>query len=226
KETAAGWVATGPEDFWRRPAFTYRGWSATQRDWLFLVEQASDHESHVRRALTEPAHEVGEPVLPERHVDPDPVPFARQPCLQVAPDAVEELKLEALRRDRVSGGERRCRPQHRGIVGGDGGLDALGQQQLHDVDERGIDLLLLLIRDVTRLAIGALHQAYTRAKPVQASDVVHAGRKVRLHDDARVAIALLPERLEHVEGHLRVARVFHVDSDEELVRRCAVEAAA
>ena len=54
-------------------------------------------------------------------------------------------------------------------------------------------------------------------------DILDAPRQARLQHDARVAVALLPHRLEDVERDLRVPRVLHVDADEELVRRRAVE---
>ena len=63
---------------------------------------------------------------------------------------------------------------------GDRGVGALAEQQLHQLDERGVDFGLLLERHVARLAIRALDQADARAQRVQPLDVASAS--VAEHD--------------------------------------------
>src|SRR4029079_11409010 len=75
-----------------------RCWPAAMRSWRLLAigvaENSLYDERHVRRALTEPPHEIRIPLLAERHVDADAIAFLHQRILQVPADAVEALEFE------------------------------------------------------------------------------------------------------------------------------------
>ena len=64
-----------------------------------VFPEAAEHESDIRRPFSEAAHEVGIPLVAERHVDPHTVALLGEPELEVAADAVEQLELVAVRRD-------------------------------------------------------------------------------------------------------------------------------
>src|SRR5439155_14031846 len=63
------------------------------------VNELAKEEGEVRRPLGEPPHEVAIPVLAVRDEHPEPEPVRGDACVQVAPDPVEHLDLEALARD-------------------------------------------------------------------------------------------------------------------------------
>src|ERR1019366_5430656 len=46
----------------------------------------ADHETNIRRALGQTAHEVGEPVIAVRDVDADAVAIPDQPALKIHPN--------------------------------------------------------------------------------------------------------------------------------------------
>src|SRR3569832_2670105 len=68
------------------------------------LRQILQHEPHVRRPLGQPAHEVRIPVFSIRNIDPDVEPVARELSLQIAPDAVEHLKLKLFFSDSLTFG--------------------------------------------------------------------------------------------------------------------------
>src|SRR6266478_7921514 len=59
----------------------------------------SQHEPHIGRTLGEAPHEIGVPVSAVGHVDSHAVTVSYQLLLQVAPDAVQHLKLKFVRRN-------------------------------------------------------------------------------------------------------------------------------
>src|SRR5215203_2747660 len=76
-----------------------------------FAEDPAEDETDIGRPFAETSHEIRKPLPPERHVYPHPVALAGQGGLQVAPDAVQHLKLVlvdralALRRVRAGGVE-------------------------------------------------------------------------------------------------------------------------
>jgi hypothetical protein len=64
-----------------------------------LAHDVAGHEHEVGRALGQAPHEVRVPARPERHVHAHPVAVGHELLLQVAPDAVEHLELEAVGAD-------------------------------------------------------------------------------------------------------------------------------
>src|SRR5262249_47682415 len=55
----------------------------------------SRDEGHVRRTFGEAPHEIRVPLRTEGHVDPHSIAIVHQLLLEVAPHAVQHLKLEA-----------------------------------------------------------------------------------------------------------------------------------
>src|SRR5271157_2321150 len=105
------------------------------RPTTLLPEQIAGDEQDVGGALREPAHVVGIPGLAKRDVEAQAVAFGGQPALQVAADAVQHLELESIALDLALGGEGLSLPDDVLVVGGNGGVGAPQQQELHQLDE-------------------------------------------------------------------------------------------
>src|SRR5689334_15520927 len=99
--------------------------SDTQSDWFRgsrwcrscrFAQEAAQHEPDIRRAFAEPPHEIGKPFASEGNVDAHPVAVPDEERLQIAPDAVEHLELEAIGTDAVLGRPLPRQIDHYGIV--------------------------------------------------------------------------------------------------------------
>src|SRR4051812_33076718 len=66
-----------------------------------LRHHAPRDERDVRRAFSQPAHEVGIPLRAERHIDTHAIALPHELLLEVAPYTVEHLELEPTRIDAV-----------------------------------------------------------------------------------------------------------------------------
>ena len=64
--------------------------------YAFLPADPFSTNADVGRPLAEAPHEVREPLLAERHVDPHPVALGAERRLQIAPNPVEHLELVAI----------------------------------------------------------------------------------------------------------------------------------
>src|SRR6185312_11046063 len=60
---------------------------------LLLFHQIFQQEQQIGGPLRQPAHEIGVPLRAKRNVYPHPPALAAQLFLQIAPDAVQHLKL-------------------------------------------------------------------------------------------------------------------------------------
>src|ERR1039457_4901159 len=65
-----------------------------------LAAEEVPHQKHqIRRTLGQPPHEIRIPGVAKWHIQAQPVPIRNQTALQIPPDPVEHLKLEAIRRN-------------------------------------------------------------------------------------------------------------------------------
>src|SRR6185503_3648929 len=87
------------------------------------LRQILQHKPHIRRTLGQPAHEVRIPVFPVRNIDPDIEPIARELSLEIAPHAVEHLKLKLFFPDSLASREVDSRINHLRIVRRDAVID-------------------------------------------------------------------------------------------------------
>src|SRR3954464_12711644 len=71
---------------------------------LTFVQDGAKNEADIGWPFTQPAHEIGKPLLTERNVDPDAIAVRDQGRLQITPDAVQHLELEAICRNPLPGG--------------------------------------------------------------------------------------------------------------------------
>ena len=108
----------------------------------------------------------------------------------------------------------------------DRGISAGAQKNAHELDERGIHVGLLLVRDFARLAVGALDESHPHAKRVQPVDVARRALETGLNHRADIAVPDVPHGLEHLEREIGVRRTLHVDSNEEAALGRRVEDAA
>src|SRR6266545_3533214 len=104
-----------------------------------MPEEVAGEEENVGGALGEAAHEVGVPGAAEGYVDADPVALGGEAALEGAADAVEHLELEGVFGNAAGGGEVDGLVEDALVVGGDGGVRAFFQQQLHEEDEVAVD---------------------------------------------------------------------------------------
>src|SRR5207249_7177808 len=81
-----------------------------------IAENRTEDEADIGRPFSQPTHEVRKPIAAERHVNPDAIPGGHERGLQIAPDAVEHLKLETGRRDLVFLRQVAGQPDHRRVV--------------------------------------------------------------------------------------------------------------
>ena len=184
---------------------------------ITISQNPLQHEPDVGRPLAEPPHEVREPLLAERHVDPHPVALGAERGLQIAPNPVEHLELVAIRGDGALPRVGLDGVDHLLVVGREGGKRVVVEQPMRQRDVGVVHVAHPLIGDTRRLAIGALHQPHARAERVQPVDVGGAARQTGLDHGADVAMAQPPHGLEHAQRRLGVGRVLHVDADEEPV---------
>src|SRR3954470_1264510 len=181
-----------------------------------FAENAAHYEADVGGAFAQTTHEVGEPFTPEWNVDADEVPFAVQGGLEVATNSIQHLKLEAGPIDSVFRRIGLCGRDHRLVMRRYGWIGATREQQAHYPDKRRVHVCFRLIRGVFRLLVGSLYEAYAGTQRIHPRRVRFAARQARLEHDTRVAVTLLPHRLEHVERHRGERRVLHVDANEEV----------
>ena len=105
----------------------------------------------------------------------------------------------------------------------DRGIVPIHEQQPREADERRVHVRLRWVRDFARLVVRALDETHARAEAIEPRRVRLAAPEIRLQHRARVAIPLLPHRLEHVERDVGVRRVLHVHADEEVARHAGIE---
>src|SRR4051794_26852853 len=108
-----------------------------------LANDVPGDERDIGRTFGKTTHEVRIPLGAERHVAAHAIPLLHERLLEITPDAVQHLELEAVDADALL-----LRPalrfsDHRGIVRGDAGIVALEHQLAHALDVVGVDVLLV-----------------------------------------------------------------------------------
>src|SRR6185369_9520719 len=73
------------------------GWPRCSRPGYGFPHDAAHDERDVGGSLGEPPHEVGVPLSSEWDIHPHVPTFAAEPLLEIAPDPIEHLELEARR---------------------------------------------------------------------------------------------------------------------------------
>src|SRR6185295_5640875 len=94
---------------------------------ISALREILHHEPDIRRALSQPAHEVRIPVFPIRNIDSHVEPIAGELVLKVAADAVKHLKLELLLADPFARGKFDRRIDHLRIVRGNAVISTAAQ---------------------------------------------------------------------------------------------------
>src|SRR5437870_1972517 len=94
----------------------------------------SQHEPYIGRTLGQAPHEIGVPVSAVGHVDSHAVTVSYQLLLQVAPYAVQHLKLKSVRRKVSLLSELNGRRDHVLIVSRDAVICARAQEHLRELD--------------------------------------------------------------------------------------------
>src|ERR1041384_8240964 len=84
-------------------------------------------EPDIRRAFSQPAHEVRIPVFPVRNIDSHVEPIAGELVLKISPDAIEHLKLKLLLANPFARGKFDRRIDHLRIVRGDAMINTAAQ---------------------------------------------------------------------------------------------------
>src|SRR5262245_29439355 len=84
-------AAAGPNEIERKVTITN-----ARRALPAVADDALQYECDVGGPFAEAAHEIGIPLLAERHVDAHAIAFLHERRLQIAPDAVKHLELEAI----------------------------------------------------------------------------------------------------------------------------------
>jgi len=138
--------------------------------------EIAQQEQQIGRTLRQSAHEVAVPVLAERHQYPHGQPLSAQGGAEVGADPVEHLDFEAIRGDAPLGGPIADARDQTFVVRREARIDApaqgIGGQQPVDQSRIGlIDVAFVGVRDLARLAIGALAESDGGAQLDQSLDV-------------------------------------------------------
>src|SRR5260221_1972438 len=149
--------------WWTRP--DRRSARATDRRPLTpFLEHAADDEPDVGRALAETPHEIWKPLAAKRDVDAQRVAVGGKLRLQVGPDAVEHLKFEPISSEALRGGELDGLGNHGRIMRRDCRRPAALKQDLHQLDERRVDFVLVAKGDLAGLVVRAFDQPHAGLK--------------------------------------------------------------
>src|SRR5215471_1156045 len=128
-----------------------------------FVEDARDDRGDVRWTLTEPSHEVWEPLPSKRNINADTVSAGDERRLQVAPHAVQQLKLILVRTETVFGGPFNREGVHSRVVRGDRRVLPAREESLHQPCIRIVDFRFVLVSDGPGFLVSALDESYPRA---------------------------------------------------------------
>lgn len=120
-----------------------------------ISDHVSQDEPHIRRTLGQAAHEIRIPVAPIRHIHSQSISVAHELLLQIAPYAVEHLKLELVRLDVLLVNKCAGRSDDVLIVSRDPVIDARGQQSFRELDVVFVNVVLFWERDGRRLLVRA-----------------------------------------------------------------------
>jgi hypothetical protein len=93
-----------------------------------LVAQRFQDKQEIRRTLGQTPHQVGIPRLAKRHIDAQIVPLFDQLLLEIATNAVEHLKLEAIVANLLLTRELLDPIDDRVVVRGKAGIVAVAEQ--------------------------------------------------------------------------------------------------
>src|SRR5829696_5776815 len=97
------------------------------QSFISTLREILQHEPHIRRTLSEPAHEVRIPVFSVRNIDSHVVTIPGELMLKIPADTVEHLKLELFLPDPFARGKFNRRIDHLRIVRGDAVIDTTAQ---------------------------------------------------------------------------------------------------
>ena len=176
------------------------------------AEQVSQDEEDVGRALGEAAHEVGIPGVAVRDVQAEAKAVGDQHALEIAADAVQHLEFEGGGGAAAAGGVLEDEVDHAGIVGGEGGILALVEEDAGEAGVAGIDVALARPSNRGRLVVGAFAKADGDAEGGKSAKVVVGAIEVGLEDGAEGAVGGV-EILDEAQGAVDVFAGFHVDFD-------------
>jgi hypothetical protein len=185
-----------------------------------VAEKILGQEQNIRWPLRQTPHKVGIPLGAERDINPHAPAILYQTLLQVAPYAVQHLKLEGVMRDRLARGESFGLVNDGFIVGREAVVDAALHQSLHQFDVVAIDLGLLLEGNLRRFLVRSLAEAYAYPFGQQLCDVSLGAPHVRLYYCSHTAFISrnTVQFVNEVESSLGVGRSFHVDANKILGR--------
>src|SRR5882724_8576429 len=140
----------------------------------------SQNEPHISGTLGQAPHEIGVPVSAVGHIDPHAVTVSYQLLLQVAPYAVQHLKLKFVRRNVSLRRKLNGRRNHVLIVSRDAVIYTRAQEHLSELDVVRIDVGFLRERDRRRLFVRALTQSNPGAELQQFLSVLLAAKQISL----------------------------------------------
>src|SRR3984893_17938330 len=138
---------------------------------LGAAEEVTGEEGYVGGALSQAAHEVGEPVAAVGNVDAQAIAVFDEAALQIGAHTVEHLEFKIIFGDLFGSGEANGRGDHGRIVCGDSVIEAAAQKHLHQGNEIGVHVFLFGNGHFGGFLVGAFAKADAAAVGEQIGDV-------------------------------------------------------
>src|ERR687893_164553 len=177
------------------------------------AEHVLRHVSGYLGVLLEAPARVLEPLLTERHVDPELVPGPDQYPPELLVHAEEHLELVAVLRDFELVDEPEGVPDQELVVGRDPDVSTALQELVEEEYVILPDGVEVLVGDLARLVVDALAQAHRDPGLDEAADVLQAAPHVGLDHGPHVLVPAA-QIDDHLQRDAGIRRVLHVHPDE------------
>lgn len=177
-----------------------------------MAGEVAEDEEKVGGPFGQAAHEVGVPGVAVRDVEAKAVAGGDEHALEVAADAIEHLEFEGGRAAAGAGGVFEDDVDHAGVVGGEGWVFALVEQEAGEAGVAGVDVVFPGPGDGGGLFVGALAEPDGDAEGVEAAEIVVRAVEIGLEDGAKAVVGGV-KVLDDAEGGSDVLAGLHVDFD-------------
>src|SRR5208283_3529593 len=123
------------------------------------AEVVAEDEADVGGALGQAAHEVGEPLSAEGHINAHAVAITHKLALEVGAHSIEHLKLKIILGDSLFRGPADGCRNHAGIVRGNRVIETAGKEDAHQAHVIPVDIGFARIGNFDGLFVGAFAEA-------------------------------------------------------------------
>src|SRR5208283_864616 len=185
------------------------------------AEVVAEDEADVGGALRETAHEVGEPLRAEGHVDAHAVAITNQLTLEIGANSIEHLKLKIILGDFLFRGPADGGRDHARIVRGNRMIETAGKESARQVNVVPVNVSFPLKGNFDGLFVGALAEANAATIGEEIVNIALAAVEIRL-DDGTDRGGVRANTLDEFHSALGVHGTFHVNAQETIVGRGAL----